>query len=87
MDGMTKMMPNTKNITASIAATGITGEVEFEARAAFASIFGIRNTMKKQPPTPINSQAHEKIDSNARAQRRAMMEPIPSQTSATAKVP
>ena len=35
----------------------------------------------------MTSQPHEKMSSKALAQRRAMMEPIPSHTSATAKTP
>jgi len=37
--------------------------------------------------TPTTSQLHERISSNARAQRRALIEPIPSQMNATARTP
>ena len=41
--------------------------------------------MPSKANTPMTSQLQEKISSNARAQRRAMIEPVPSQINATAK--
>ena len=48
---------------------------------------GAKKAMPASKTMPISSQVQEKMRMSTRAQRRAMMEPMPSQTSATASVP
>ena len=48
---------------------------------------GNTNTVPRMANTPMTSQLHEKMSNNDRAQRRALMEPIPSPTKATARTP
>ena len=45
------------------------------------------NTMATVITIPVISQFQEKMSNNARAQRRALIEPIPSHTNATARMP
>ena len=47
----------------------------------------MKNGMTAVMKMPMTSQLQEKMSNSARAQRRAMMEPMPSQTSATARQP
>ena len=87
---MTKRTPkitNMKTINVAIAAEGNAGWSVVPLEGKFASIFGMKNTMKTTTTTPMKSQLQEKMSNNALAQRRAMMEPIPSHTNATAKTP
>ena len=45
------------------------------------------NTMTTIITVPVISQLQEKMSNNARAQRRVLMEPIPSHTNAAARIP
>jgi len=52
-----------------------------------ASIVGMNHIIAATPITPPTNQYHDRINNNARAQRRARIEPSPSQTNTTAAVP
>src|SRR5271154_2035439 len=52
-----------------------------------ANTLAMKNGMMAVMQTPMTSQLQEKMSSSARAQRRALMEPMPSQTSVTARMP
>ena len=84
------MTPKTRNmpiIIPVIAAGGSAGWLAVPLEDKFASIFGIKKAMKPKTNSPMTSQLQEKMSNSALAQRRAMMEPIPSHTNATAKTP
>jgi len=74
-------------IIPAIAAEGSAGWPAVPLVGKFASIFGMKNAMETKTNIPMTSQLQEKISNNALAQRRAMMEPIPSHTNATAIPP
>jgi hypothetical protein len=74
-------------IIPTIAAAGIAGWPVVPLEGKFASTFGMTNAMKTKTNSPMMSQLQEKMSNNALAQRRAMVEPIPSHTNATAKTP
>ena len=74
-------------ITPAIAAPGIAGWSLVPLEDKFDIIFGTKNAVKIRTNSPRKSQIQEKMSSNARAQRRAIMEPIPSHTNDTAKIP
>ena len=86
---MTKKTPKNPSMTmiTVVIIPDIGGWPVDPVAATFARSFGIRNAMAISITIPITSQLHEKISNNARAQRRALMEPIPSHTRATAITP
>jgi hypothetical protein len=70
-----------------IAADGTAGRPGVPVEGTFPKTFGNQNAMPTVITIPVISQLQEKMSINARAQRRALMEPIPSHTNTTAKMP
>ena len=86
----TKKIPknrNIKTIATPIAPGGIAGWFAVPLDGRFANTLGMTNPMTTSMMMPITSQLQEKMSKSARAQRRAMMEPMPSQISITARTP
>src|ERR1039458_7479823 len=76
-----RVMPMTMPV---MAADGMAGWPVLALGGRFAKALLMMNGMTAVMQTPMMSQLQEKISNNARAQRRALMEPMPSQISATA---
>ncbi|MGP8202113.1 MAG: hypothetical protein ACLQU4_21710 [Limisphaerales bacterium] len=72
-------------ITTPIVIEGIAGWPGAPAVDMPASILGIKIPVKINAATPMMSQIQEKMSNNALAQRRAIIDPIPNHTKATAK--
>jgi len=73
-------------ITPSITAAGGAAWPAGTVAGKFASTFGMMNAIATISNRPMASQLQEKMSKSARAQRRALIEPIPSQINATAKM-
>jgi hypothetical protein len=73
--------------TPVIAAGVMAGRPVLGLGGRLANTLPIRNGMVAVRQMPVTSQLQEKMSSSARAQRRASMEPTPSQISATANPP
>ena len=82
---MTVYITIMESIIIFIAADGSAGWPGVPAEGTFPKIFGNRNAMTITITIPVISQLHEKMSNNARAQRRALMEPIPSHINAAAR--
>src|ERR1035441_8883319 len=76
-----------KTIIPVTAAGDIAGWPVLASGGRLANTLAMKNGMVAVMKTPMTSQLQEKMSNNARAQRRALMEPMPSQINVTATQP